>query len=323
MRGDFIRPGGDRSGPLGGEMGLRPSSALRPILFGEVLFDRFPDGAEVLGGAPFNVAWHLRGFGENPLLVSRVGADEAGRRVRQAMAAWGLDTSALQTDPDHPTGTVRVDVEGGEPRFHILPDQAYDFIRQDELPEPGGAACVYHGSLALRRPESAAAWQALARRVGAPVPVFLDVNLRPPWWRREDVQDWIGRARWVKLNREELDQLAPAGEDAMGRAEAFLALYRLEGLFVTLGEAGALALTARGERKRALPDTSLPVVDTVGAGDAFAAVCLLGRARGWSLALTLDRALSFAGAVVGVRGAVVADRAFYRPFLDAWENGGN
>jgi len=37
-----------------------------PVLFGEILFDRFPDGREVLGGAPFNVAWHLRGFGLDP-----------------------------------------------------------------------------------------------------------------------------------------------------------------------------------------------------------------------------------------------------------------
>ena len=35
----------------------------RAIIFGEVLFDTFPDGTAVLGGAPFNVAWHLQGFG--------------------------------------------------------------------------------------------------------------------------------------------------------------------------------------------------------------------------------------------------------------------
>jgi len=39
----------------------------RPLIFGEVLVDRFPDGREVLGGAPFNVAWNLRGLGFDPL----------------------------------------------------------------------------------------------------------------------------------------------------------------------------------------------------------------------------------------------------------------
>ena len=33
-----------------------------PVVFGEVLFDCFPDGSAVLGGAPFNVAWHLHGM---------------------------------------------------------------------------------------------------------------------------------------------------------------------------------------------------------------------------------------------------------------------
>lgn len=44
-------------------------------IFGEVLFDHFPDGNQVLGGAPFNVAWHLQAFGQSPCMVSRVGND--------------------------------------------------------------------------------------------------------------------------------------------------------------------------------------------------------------------------------------------------------
>ena len=45
------------------------SSAV-PVVFGEVLFDIFPDGAKHLGGAPFNVAWHLQAFGDQPLFLS-------------------------------------------------------------------------------------------------------------------------------------------------------------------------------------------------------------------------------------------------------------
>ena len=67
----------------------------RPIIFGEVLFDCFPDGSRVLGGAPFNVAWHLQAFGAEPLFVSRVGNDPMGRKIRDAMLQWGMDTSGL------------------------------------------------------------------------------------------------------------------------------------------------------------------------------------------------------------------------------------
>ena len=54
--------------------------ATRPVIIGEVLFDRFPNNVLVLGGAPFNVAWHLHGFGASPLFVSRIGDDEAGKK---------------------------------------------------------------------------------------------------------------------------------------------------------------------------------------------------------------------------------------------------
>ena len=54
-------------------------------LFGEVLMDQFPDGQCVLGGAPFNVAWHLQAFGLAPQFISRVGKDAPGETIRQAM----------------------------------------------------------------------------------------------------------------------------------------------------------------------------------------------------------------------------------------------
>lgn len=287
-----------------------------PILFGEVLFDRFPDGNEVLGGAPFNVAWHLRGFGENPLFISRVGDDPAGRRVRLAMTDWGMDATGLQTDPTHPTGAVRIELIEGEPRFEILPDQAYDFIRLPDVPELERPAFFYHGSLALRREASRTTLETLLRRLD--MPVFLDVNLRPPWWSKADILRWVARADWVKLNQNELEMLASGQGGQVARARQFLAHHDLRQLLLTRGEEGALALSASGRDEAVRPVAATQVVDTVGAGDAFTAVFLLGQLRGWPLAATLERAQSFASAIVGVRGATVADRAFYQRFLEVW-----
>lgn len=50
-------------------------------IFGEVLFDHFPDGSRVLGGAPFNVAWHTQAFGLAPCFISRIGNDPAGYEI--------------------------------------------------------------------------------------------------------------------------------------------------------------------------------------------------------------------------------------------------
>ncbi|MGR8999273.1 MAG: PfkB family carbohydrate kinase, partial [Gammaproteobacteria bacterium] len=66
------------------------------------------------------------------------------------------------------------------------------------------------------------------------------------------------------------------------------------------------------------PPASTTVVDTVGAGDAFAALLLLGLSKQWPLKTTLERAQTFASALVGRRGATVADREFYSAFSISW-----
>ena len=65
-----------------------------PVIFGEVLFDSFPEeGNMVLGGAPFNVAWNLQAMGQLPYLVSRVGDDALGDRIVGAMDDWDMNRS--------------------------------------------------------------------------------------------------------------------------------------------------------------------------------------------------------------------------------------
>ena len=282
-------------------------------IFGEVLFDHFPDGSRVLGGAPFNVAWHLQAFGQAPRLVSRVGRDPEGTEVRAAMEDWGLATGDLQTDPQRPTGRVAVSFADGEPAYDIVADCAYDNI------EPVAAtACqlLYHGTLATRAASSASALRQL--RASGPQTIFVDVNLRPPWWQQASVQDLLHGAHWVKLNSDELDLLAPDATVADAAGD-FLRRYNLRGLLVTRGARGAELLLATGERLQVAPEANKEVVDTVGAGDAFAAVMLLGLLHDWSMPVVLERAQQFAGALVGRRGATVTDRAFYAKFSRQWQ----
>jgi len=288
----------------------------QPLIFGEVLFDRFPDGNVVLGGAPFNVAWHLQAFGAAPLFVSRVGNDSLGRRIRDAMSSWGMSSAGLQLDSQHPTGTVEVRFEDGEPAYDIVAGRAYDYIAAGTLPqlEP---ALIYHGTLALREAASAQALDALKRRCGAPV--FVDVNLRPPWWELHSTRRLLDDARWVKLNEDELKLLGDASGELAARAASLQRRHGIELLIVTRGGEGAVAFCADGQTAETRPAAGNSVVDTVGAGDAFTSVIILGLTRDWPLALTLERAQAFASAVVGVRGATVQDRTFYRPFIEQWE----
>jgi fructokinase len=288
----------------------------RPLIFGEVLFDTFPDGSRVLGGAPFNVAWHLRALGLDPLLVSRVGTDDAGDEILRAMRDRGMDASGLQRDPHRPTGRGAVTLERGQPRYEIVPDQAYDHIAAPA--GPSAVALVYHGTLALRRPASRRALDDIRARSGAPA--FVDVNLRDPWWNAGSVGELLDAARWCKLNDHELATLAGPGEPVTA-ARRLIAHHDLAQVFVTLGAAGAFSLTADGLLANVAPDRSVPVVDTVGAGDAFAAVLIAGLLGGWPLPLTLHRAQQLASAVCGQRGAVPDTPDLYRALLSRWKEG--
>ncbi len=288
----------------------------RITVFGEVLFDCFPGGEKILGGAPFNVAWNLCAFGQQPWFVSRVGEDEEGEAIRQAMATWKMATGGVQSDPQHPTGEVLITLDEGEPSYDIVGGVAYDFIEAEAL-DPQPCRMLYHGSLGLRNEVSRSALEQIRKRQN-PL-VFMDVNLRDPWWRREQVLEWVGQADWVKLNDEELALLQGSEGDLTGRADAFLRHHRLEGLVVTRGAEGATLLTRDEPAFEVAPVAALRVVDTVGAGDALASVLLLGLNRGWPMRQTLERAQHFASAVVGQRGATVDDAEFYRPFIEAWD----
>ena len=285
----------------------------QPCVFGEVLFDCFPDGSRVLGGAPFNVAWHLQAFGQAPRMISRVGDDELGREIQSAMGDWGMDMSQLQVDRTLPTGQVTVTLVNDEPQYDIVRPSAWDAIESvSAIPLCG---LLYHGSLAARDRKSAAALQDLVD--AGPGRIFVDVNLRPPWWQAEVVLAQMDRADWIKINGDELAELIE-GADTAERVARLVDIHAPDGLIVTHGSAGAEIFTSSGQHHAVQPSTTTEVVDTVGAGDAFTSVMLLGLLREWDLGTTAERAQSFASALVSRRGATVDDFGFYQAFIDDW-----
>jgi fructokinase len=300
------------------------------VIIGEVLFDVFDDGGRVLGGAPFNVAWHLRGFGLEPLFLSRVGDDDDGRTVTAAMLEWGMDPRGLQIDPEAATGIVHVHNSDGEPIYDIVPERAFDRLEVEPCFEAMGSTTgllLYHGTLAARAEPSNSTIAELRQRLG--LPIFIDVNLREPWWIPRRTSSFMSGAAWIKLNGDELKLLAPILSSAVeaengGVQRSADRLRRATGarqIIVTRGEEGAMVVAADGaERDR--PSRTAQVIDTVGAGDAFSAVWIVGLARGWSTATTLRRALGFAARVCSIRGATTTDRNLYRDVMTAWDREG-
>jgi fructokinase len=287
-----------------------------PLIFGEVLFDCFPDGNAVLGGAPFNVAWHLQAFGMSPLVVSSIGDDALGRKVESAMRDWSMTTTGMQHDASHPTGSVDIAFNDGEPNYSIVEHRAYDYIDVALLPPLPDNSLLYHGTLALRNPVSREALSSLKAEHSSTV--FMDVNLRDPWWDRGYVLRLVDDADWVKLNEDELTQLGRGTGSIESQTNAFIESHHLRGLVVTLGDKGAIAVTDNGHFATVSPSQSLDVADTVGAGDAFTSVLITGLILDWPLDLSLQRAQIFASMIVGRQGATVHDRQFYQATITGW-----
>lgn len=308
-------------------MSLPDFSASSILVFGEVLADVFPDRS-VLGGAPFNVACHLAAFGENPLFISRTGEDSLRQELIERMHRLGMTTRGVQIDPAHPTGEVQVqlDDKGGHV-FRIKEDQAYDYIDTAQAL----AAAVEHqprlfyfGTLAQRGTVSRTAFRALNAQLGCTR--LADINLREPWFTLDVVMETLAASDVVKMSLEELQWLArelplPGSEPELW-VKDLAGRFQLERVLITCGADGAWQWQPGQEQAiiNAPPGrSSRAIIDTIGAGDAFTAVIMLGLLRKWPDALSLNRANAFARAVCGIRGALPADRDFYTPFLEVWD----
>ncbi len=279
-----------------------------PLIFGEVLFDCLDEDC-VIGGAPFNVAWHLQGFGLKPQLVSRVGADAPGERIVEEMHLWGMDTHAIGVDPSHPTGRVHVRLQEGQPHYEIVDNQAYDYI---EIPQGGLGVpeqILYHGTLALRYQHN----RTVMDKLRLSKRVFFDVNLRDPWWHSDEVLRLIAKADWLKLNQEE--HVLLLGADALP-GKWFLNA-RLRAVSLTRGKQGADIYLPHWQKAVPAPKLN-PIIDAIGAGDAFSAIIILGLIRQWPWELILQRATIFSARVCTWRGAVITDRRIYEEVSHEW-----
>ena len=87
--------------------------------------------------------------------------------------------------------------------------------------------------------------------------------------------------------------------------------YGSQRYFITCGSAGACAVDEDGEFLFADAHKPDPLVDSVGAGDAFAAATILGLTRGNSLDQILSDAVEFASRACTIQGATTSDRNHY------------
>jgi fructokinase len=224
----------------------------------------------------------------------------------------GLSTRCVSRLAEHSTGTVTVSLDGsGQPHYVIHRPAAYDFpqLTQAQLEEMLSQPIdwIYFGTLLQMSPAAKRLTMLLldsspsARR-------FYDLNLRTDSYQPALVRELMSRATVVKLNDDEVGEVARMFGDPLGSLEDFCRSYSgtfgWEGVCVTRGARGCVLLIG-GEYFEA-EGYPVQVSDTVGAGDAFAAAFLHGLGSAWPAPKIAD----FANRV----GALVASRPGAIPF---------
>jgi fructokinase len=261
----------------------------RVVGLGEVLWDLLPERT-CLGGAPANFAYITTLMGDQGIVASRVGEDSRGLEALRRMEELGLDIDHVETDREHPTGTVKVELDGkGVARFEIAHPVAWDFLQWtpdwQRLAENADAVCF--GSLAQRSEESRATVRNFLRATPPGTVKVFDVNLRQSYYSTEVLAESMKLADIVKLNDDELPKiLSLAGfphKDDVSSAQRLISTYDLKLLCLTRGGRGSL-LVRNGDASEH-PGFRVPVADTVGSGDAFTAGLVHEYLQGASLDL--------------------------------------
>ncbi len=286
-------------------------------VIGEVLYDVFPNFRRI-GGAPFNFAFHLIRLGFEVKLITRVGADADGKSLRDFMRQNGFDLDYVQIDETHPTGRVMVypDQAGGH-RFDIRKDVAYDYIDYTESTGQllrTSPALIYFGSLAQRSARSRQTIQRICRQRSPETLFFYDINLRPDGYSRDIIKTSLDYTDILKLNDEELDvirKMFGLPDDKMSAVQHLLRDYALKRLVLTKGDRGSEVFTATDQIETP-PRKNEKYVDSVGAGDAFAAVFAAGYLQKRDMRQNLAAAADFAGRICGIPGAIPEKDDFYQ-----------
>ncbi len=265
-----------------------PATRFTVVGLGEALFDRFPSG-DVLGGAPLNGAVHVHQLGQRVggrgVVVTRIGQDTFGQRLIDELHQRDMDTTYVQTDPDHATGMVYVSVDdAGQPDYEIVRDSAWDKLAYDPDTEQLAARCdaVCFGTLAQRDAQARSSIKHFLHDARRAIRLF-DVNLRQNYYDQRLLVSSCENATVIKLNIDELPivaRLLGVGSDndaTEARVQSLRKRYGLKYVALTRGSQGTQLFTENNIHTGAVP--TYPAVadaDSVGAGDACTAGLIIG-----------------------------------------------
>jgi fructokinase len=273
------------------------------VVCGEALMDVFAAGDTAtgmaldarVGGSPFNAAVGLARLAQPVAFFSAVSRDFLGARLMRALAAEGVNTSAVQRS-DAPTtlGLVGLDADR-VPSYSFYGEGCADRQLSPDALEalPQAVSAIHLGSYAAVVEPTASTLRALVEREHARTLVAYDPNIRlnvePNLARWRNMLEWmLPRTQLLKISEEDLQLMLPGTSCDAFAANALHHGVKL--LVVTRGAEGSVAWTPQAHAS--VPSVEVEVIDTVGAGDTFQAALLTWLAEHGSLSASALKSLS-------------------------------
>ena len=270
---------------------------------GELLWDRLPTGNRI-GGAPANVVYHASNLGAEGYVISAVGKDKLGSDILDEISNTNLHSCIEQVD--YPTGSVHVSLSGGMPEYNIVEQVAWDYIplTDSALTLVKRADAVCYGSLCSRNEVSHDTIMTLLKHTNPSSFRLFDVNIRNSYYSKELLIELITYANILKINKDEATLIksmmdADISDDEL--CHIFLEKYNLKYLIFTDG--GISSTIYSQTEKSTISTPRVNIVDTIGAGDAFAGAFLYGALTGLTLEESHKLAVNIAAFVCSQSGA--------------------
>ncbi|MFD7158187.1 sugar kinase [Kribbella sp. NPDC059898] len=236
-----------------------------------------------VGGAECNVAGGLAALGVPTGWISRLGDDGFGQHVLRDLAARGVEVGGVELDPVRPTALYVKESDGGRSLMHYYRTGSAAaamqpaFLDRPDVRERLQQAKLVH-TTGITAAISAGSSDMLERLATEPREFLLsvDLNWRPVLWRERDPEPlWrlLRAADIVLIGADEAEVFAGTGD-----AEE---LYeRLGARTLVVKDDSNMAILLEPSGRTEVPALSVEVVETVGAGDAFAAGFLAGTLQG-------------------------------------------
>lgn len=280
---------------------------MKILSFGEILWDIYPD-KKYIGGAPLNFAAHLAKHGENTYMLSALGNDDLGKQALAELKKWSINTEYVNINDKKDTGKCLVTLDDNAvPSYNLKQDVAFDFISCENVHEDFDA--LYFGTLALRNKYNLDSLHKLLKSQNFKN-VFVDVNIRAPFYSFDSVNFCMNNATILKISSEELPVICDLlfKNDNINYKD-FAKLIKenysnIKIIIITLGNKGSYCYDCKQNNEFNCEPQKVTVASTVGAGDSFSAAFLYKYFKNNDIESAMKYATKISGYVVSKYEAV-------------------